>query len=71
MSTTDTELRPSPEWVKLTGVRVLGADGWHGKDAKSFYEPISRVEFLDRCRDGSTLETNAEGWALIHEHGRS
>ncbi len=33
------------EWAREDGIRVLDADGWMGKDGRSWFEPISREEF--------------------------
>lgn len=49
--TTETLLTPE-KWLRETGIRIMDDDGWR-KGApggeKSFTEPITRAEFIDRC----------------------
>jgi hypothetical protein len=42
------ELSTPSDWAKLLGAVFYDYDGW--KDGKAFDEPISRQEFIDRCR---------------------
>lgn len=45
---TSATLRTPAEWSVLDRVIIHGADGWRGRDAKPFTEPITHTEFLRR-----------------------
>lgn len=45
---TSTTLKTPAEWSVLDRVIIHGADGWRGRDAKPFTEPITYTEFLRR-----------------------
>ncbi len=36
-------------WVKLTGLKIMDADGWDRKNPDSFLEKITLAEFLKRA----------------------
>ncbi len=42
------DLKKPVEWQVEFGLVIVDADGWRGKDGKSFDEPISREEFQKR-----------------------
>jgi hypothetical protein len=43
------ELHTPDEWCTFFGVIVTDPDGWRGNMAKSWDEPITRKEFMQRC----------------------
>ena len=43
-----TELRLPEAWVEFEGIEILDPDGWR-EDGKSYDEPISHAEFLERA----------------------
>lgn len=50
---TSTTLKTPAEWSVLDRVIIHGADGWRGRDAKPFTEPITYTEFLRRMSTSS------------------
>jgi hypothetical protein len=49
-------LRPSGQWVLLTGLDILDPDGWDRQNFnQSWTEPISRDEFMRRASE-STID---------------
>ncbi|HEY3559635.1 MAG TPA: hypothetical protein VGL05_19335 [Kribbella sp.] len=45
---TQPDLRTPTEWAKLEDCLILDADGWNGRDAKPFDEPITQAEYERR-----------------------
>lgn len=50
------DLRTPAEWQRELGVVVMDPDGWRPPQEKSWAEPISRSEFIDRAGVSTTTE---------------
>lgn len=49
------DLKTPEEWQRITGVTVIDADGWGGKNGRSFEDAIGYVEW-NRRMSRSTVE---------------
>jgi hypothetical protein len=47
------ELRTPVDWAAAEGIRIFDTDGWKGRGARSFDEPITYAEFSRRVTDSS------------------
>lgn len=44
------EMKTPSEWEVATGIRIHDPDGWRGRMAKSWQEPLSRDDFINRAK---------------------
>jgi hypothetical protein len=53
---TNEELRKPEHWEQHFGIRIMDPDGWRGPnpEAKSFEEPITKKEFVERMGPSTT-----------------
>lgn len=50
-------MRTPDEWCRIHQIQILDADGWRGRDAKDWNEPLTELDFMERanvCTQRST-----------------
>lgn len=54
-------LKSPRDWAKVTGIEILDADGWRGRNGREFTDRISEEEFRYRASI-STIRARGPVW---------
>lgn len=62
---TTTDLKTPDEWQEITGITILDADGWGGKDGRPWTDKIGYVEWNKRMSRSTVQMKSIEQYREI------